>query len=154
MQYYDGLSSGYDELHSEEQLKKAELIKKNCSLKGLLLDVGAGTGVSTNSFRENAECIALDLSKEMLKKCPGLKVVARAEELPFREASFESIVSLTALHHTNLPKAVGEIKRVAKPNAAIAISFFKRAKNFGQAEKLFSGWHKLDSEKDIIFLIP
>ena len=154
MHYYDEISRGYNELHSGEQAKKAEIIKKNIQLNGLLLDIGAGTGSATSLFSKNAECIALDPSKEMVKQFSGLKVVGRAEELPFKNSSFDSVVSLTALHHADLDKVNAEISRVSKENAAIAISFFKRAKNFNTAKSLFAGFRKIDSEKDLIFALP
>ena len=154
MGYYDSISRGYDRLHLEEQREKALLVKENCSLQGLLLDIGAGTGSATSLFEGNAECIALDPSKEMVSQFSGLKVVARAEQLPFKDACFDSVISLTALHHSDLKEAMAEIERVSKPNACIAISFFKRAKNFALAKNLFSKFRKIDSEKDLIFALP
>lgn len=152
MGYYSSISRGYDELHVNEQLEKARAVNANCALRGFLLDIGAGTGCSTRLFQGRAECIALDPSLEMLRQFPGLKVVAKAEELPFKSASFDSIVSITALHHADLGKAAKEIRRVSKENAAIAISFFKRAKSFSQAKAVFKGFREIDSEKDLIFV--
>lgn len=154
MGYYGEISRGYDALHSEEQAEKARIIMANCRLHGFLLDIGAGTGSVTRLFEGNAGCIALDPSKEMLCNYAGLKVVARAEQLPFKNACFGSVVSLTALHHADLAMAVPEIFRIAGPNACIAISFFKRAENFRAAKKLFSGFRQIDSEKDLIFARP
>ena len=154
MGYYDEICPGYDALHFEEQAEKARVVRGNCPLRGLLLDVGAGTGSVTRLFESCAECVALDPSKGMLANYPGLKVVARAEELPFKEASFDSVVSLTALHHCDLEKALGEIRRVSKGGAAIGISFFRRAKNVALAERLFSGFRKIVSGQDFVFVNP
>ena len=152
MGYYGEISKGYDALHFEEQAEKAALIMGNCPLKGLLLDIGAGTGKITRLFQDKAKCIALDPSKEMLSHFSGLKVAARAEQLPFKNACFDSVVSITALHHADLAMAKKEILRVSKPNACIAISFFKRAKNFMAAKKAFQKFRQFDSEKDLIFI--
>lgn len=154
MGYYNEISAGYNRLHGREQAEKAVLIKANCELQGLLLDVGAGTGLTTKLFQGDADCIALDPSIEMLKQFPGMRVVALAEELPFKESSFDSLVSLTALHHANLGKAKAEIDRVSKKNAKIVISFFKRAKNFDEAKRLFKGFREIEEEKDIVFVRP
>jgi ubiquinone/menaquinone biosynthesis C-methylase UbiE len=154
MAYYDEISPGYDELHGLEQREKALVVKENCSPKGLLLDLGAGTGVTTKLFEGQAECIALDPSFEMVKRFSGLKVVAKAEQLPFKSRCFDSVVSLTALHHADLAKARAEIDRVSKPGACIAVSFFKRAKNFGEAVQLFKGFRKIDAGKDLLFARP
>ncbi len=152
MRYYRAISKGYDALHAQEQLAKAELIKKNMRVNGLLLDIGAGTGIATRQFEQQAQCIALDPCVEMLQHFNGLRVVARAEQLPFKGSSFDSVVSITALHHTDLQEAEKELARVAKNSAAIAISFFKRAHNFKQAEKIFRNFRLIDSEKDVIFV--
>ena len=152
MDYYDAISSSYNELHALEQLEKARIIKRELKPHGLLLDVGAGTGVSTKIFEDCCQCIALDPSIELLRQYSGKKVLARAENLPFPKNSFDCVVSITALHHTNLEKAFSEIKRVAKPNAKIGISFFKRAANFSQARKLFAGFECIEQKFDAIFL--
>ena len=67
MQYYNKIASGYNELHKEEQLKKLELIKKYVDFTGLVLDIGAGTGISSE-FWKNAEVISLEPAFEMLKQ--------------------------------------------------------------------------------------
>lgn len=152
MRYYNAISQGYNALHAQEQLAKAQLIKEHAGLRGLLLDIGAGTGITTREFRQQALCIALDPCREMLQHFNGLAVVGRAEQLPFKRSSFDSIISITALHHADLVKAKEEIARVAKQNAAIAVSFFKRARNFSQAAEIFHNFRQIDSEKDVIFI--
>jgi len=48
--YYDEIASGYEELHREEQEKKVAIVKKELKITEnmLLLDVGCGTGVTSN----------------------------------------------------------------------------------------------------------
>ena len=47
---YNKIAKSYNELHKEEQIKKLEIIKKNIKIIPPLLDVGCGTGISTNYF--------------------------------------------------------------------------------------------------------
>jgi ubiquinone/menaquinone biosynthesis C-methylase UbiE len=119
-----------------------------------LLDVGAGTGVSTSVFEGKAECVALDPCIGLLRQYNGLRVVGIAEQLPFKSGCFDAVVSVTALHHCGLSAAKKEIKRVAKKNAPVGISFFKRAKNFALAKRLFAEFDEIDSEKDTVFVFP
>ena len=149
MKYYDDISKGYNELYGEEQKKKARLLKRHLNIKGLLLDIGAGTGISTEGFKDQATCILLDPSLEMLKKANGLRVCASAENLPFKKKTFDTVVSLTALHHANLEKAIIEIERVAKGSASIGISMLRKANRIA---KELEKWKTLKEEKDIIYL--
>ena len=65
---YNKIAKGYNELHKEEQLEKLEIIKNHLEVKSTyrLLDIGAGTGISTNFF--DCKVIGIEPSKEMLKQ--------------------------------------------------------------------------------------
>ncbi len=145
-QYYDKIAKGYDELHEQEQLKKINIIKKYIKPRDLLLDIGAGTGISTKPFSKDALCIALDPSINMLKQYSGLKVCAIAEYLPFKSKVFDTIISVTALHHTNLKLALKEIDRVAKKNAQISLTFLKKSKN----KPNLKNYKIIEEDKDLI----
>ena len=111
---YRHIARSYNELHKEEQMKKLEIISKHIKPKGLLLDIGAGTGISTSYFKDKATCISLDSCYELLEQSPCMKICAKAEKLPFKKKTFDVIISVTALHHSDLRKALKEIRRVAK----------------------------------------
>jgi len=146
---YEELAKGYDELYGEEQKKKLEKIKH--LLKGRILDIGAGTGIVAKHFKN---VVSLDPCKEMLDKAPGKKVVGKAEELPFKEGDFDTIVSLTALHHTDIDKVISEIKRLKPKN--IVLTILKRsAKREEVVKKLKKEFNmdKIEEEKDIILFV-
>jgi len=155
MEYYNKISKSYNKLHKEEQLKKIKIIKKYLKKPyGFLLDIGAGTGISTKPFiKDSTIAIALDPSEKMLKKYKGTKELGKAEELPFKNNTFDTIISVTALHHTNLKQAIKEIKRVAKPKAQIAISFLKKSKKLKEAKKLLKKFDQIEEDKDVIFIL-
>ncbi|MBW3012274.1 class I SAM-dependent methyltransferase [Candidatus Woesearchaeota archaeon] len=149
MGYYDEISSGYNELHAEEQKKKFNLVKKY--IKGKVLDVGCGTGLSTP---EGA--VGIDPSPGLLKLNPNNeKILGRAECLPFEDKSFDTVISLTAIHNfDDIEKSLKEMKRVSK--GRIIISLLKKSKDFDQIKKLIEKEIKpdktIDEEKDLIFL--
>ena len=163
--YYDQISKSYNELHSEEQKKKMQIINKflpkNLKPK-TILDVGCGSGLSTPKNQ-----IGIDPSEELIKLHKGYNknpkksyvFVGSAEKLPFKSKEFEYVISVTALHHCNIKKALREIKRVAKvsnkPN--IILSILKKAKNFKQIEieinKVFKVYEKIDEGRDEIFVL-
>jgi len=91
------------------------------------LDVACGPGIVVEVLaRDAGEVIGCDLTPEMLKnaekRCAGLSNVrfqlGRAEALPFDNASFDVVVSRSALHHFVDPAlTLREMARVMKPGA-------------------------------------
>ncbi len=145
MKYYDEISKGYDELYGKEQLEKLNKIKKYIK-KGSLLDVGAGTGISTRFFEDICECTALDPSEEMLNHYNGKKVVGKAEELPFKDKSFDNVICVTALHHCDIDKAIKEMLRVVKKDGVVIVTLLKKSN-----KEL--NYEKIDIGKDWLYLI-
>lgn len=149
--YYSTIASSYNELYGEEQKDKFELLSKYVKLRPLVLDIGCGTGVVDFGVKT----VGIDPSIGLLKKHPGLKVCARAEALPFKDNVFSSIVSLTVLHHTDINKAIEEIKRVSKADAVYAFTVLKKARNAKLiVSRLRSSFNllEIDEKKDIILV--
>lgn len=155
MQYYNKISKGYNELHGKEQKAKVDLIKKNIKIskKDKLLDVGAGTGLSSDF---ECDVTAVDPSEELLKQNPvKKKFVAYAENLPFPDSSFDIVISVTAVHNfKNIEKGLLEIKRVGKNK--FVLSVLKKSAKFDLIKKLIKKYFKIqkeiEEEKDLIFL--
>ncbi len=174
--YYNSISNSYNELYGEEQKKKMQIILKYLPKKPKqksILDVGCGSGLSTPKNQ-----IGIDPSEELIKLHKGYNkikkkshaFVGNAEDLPFKNEQFEYVISVTALHHCNIKKALNEIKRVVKssekketnkkvnkimPN--IVLSILKEAKNFEQIgkeiNKVFKVNEKIDEGKDVVFVL-
>ncbi len=145
---YDEIAKGYDELYGEEQEKKLKLVAH--VIKGRVLDIGAGTGIVAKRF---PNVVSLDPSKDMLKFVEGEKIVGKAEDLPFKAKEFETIVSLTALHHCDIDKVVSELKRMEAPNMAFTI--LKKSKKCEEiVEKLVEAFNMkvVEEEKDVVLV--
>ncbi len=152
---YNKIAKSYNELHKEEQIKKLEIIKNNIKIIPPLLDVGCGTGISTNYF--NVVSIGIDNSKEMLKQGKeGNLVYGNAEKLPFSDKFFNTIISVTAFHNfKNMEKSLLEIKRVSS-NKNVAITFLKRSSKINEFRKLLKKYFKfkeIECEQDILFVL-
>lgn len=152
---YDEIAEGYNELHGEEQVEKLKVIKSKIGVRetDLLLDVGCGTGISTNFFK--CQSVGIDPSFEMIKQGRGNLIVANAENLPFKDESFDIILSVTAIHNFNdYKKAIQEMKRVIKPKGRIIITILKKAKKAeemkGDLER--SAFRTFESRKDFILI--
>ena len=156
---YSLIAKSYDKLHKEEQIKKLEVIKKNINILEPLLDIGCGTGISTNYFK--IKSIGIDNCKKMLDigKKKGYKnlIYGDAENLPFKNKLFNTVISVTSFHNfNNMEKALKEIIRVSKNNN-IAISFLKKSSKLNEfrllVRKYFKKFKDIEEDRDIIFII-
>jgi ubiquinone/menaquinone biosynthesis C-methylase UbiE len=98
---------------------------------GRVLDVGCGTGLLAGRIgRElaSADVVGCDFSRGMLEKAranaPGASLArGSALALPFREHSFEAVVSTEAFHwFPDQPAALREFHRVLAPGGRLLVS--------------------------------
>lgn len=150
---YSAIAKSYNELYGEEQKKKADLILQNIELTKniFLLDVGCGTGISTKLFK--CKKIGIDPEFELLKQADFPVVCGVAERLPFKNKTFDIVISLTAIHNfKDFSTALKEIKNIAKKE--LVVSILKKSKYLNQiilnVKKLFKIKKVLEEEKDII----
>lgn len=105
-------------------------------ISGLVLDAGCGDGVdlANQALRPGTEVIGVELSDGGVRKAwervsglPRAHVVqADLCRLPFEAAQFDWVYSYGVLHHISTPPAaVGEIARVARPSAPIAVYLYE-----------------------------
>lgn len=98
-----------------------------------VLDVACGPGIVVEALAKSAgEVVGCDITPEMLAKteqrcaAAGLTNVhctpGRAEALPFEDASFEVVVSRSALHHfPDVAVALREMARVVRTGGRVVI---------------------------------
>jgi ubiquinone/menaquinone biosynthesis C-methylase UbiE len=155
MRYYSQIASGYEELHKEEQLGKLKIVMERMPYQKTdrLLDVGCGTGLGSLLF--TCFKVGVDPTFELLQQAKSRMPVVQgmAEQLPFKDNSFDIVICLTALHNFKDPqRGLLEMKRVG--TGRFAISILKRARDFEQLMKLVSQTFKvkemLEDPKDII----
>ncbi|XP_029878843.1 arginine-hydroxylase NDUFAF5, mitochondrial isoform X1 [Aquila chrysaetos chrysaetos] len=98
----------------------------------LALDLGSGRGyIARHLTKETVEkLIQVDIAENALKKTvqseiPTVSVVADEECLPFKEDTFDLVVSSLSLHWVNdLPRAFREIHQVLKPDGVFIGAMF------------------------------
>jgi len=155
MNFYKLISKGYDELYGEEQKIKLSIIKENLKIKkdDLLLDVGCGTGMSSDF---ECEVIGIEPSIELLKlNRNNKKILAKAENMPFKDMVFDKVISITSVHNfDDIGKGIREMKRVGKNE--FAFSILKKSKNFGFIEREIKNNFKIkkiiDGKKDWVYI--
>ena len=101
---------------------RQSLVRPAC---GRVLDLGCGTGRNLQLFAAEARVVGLELDLFLLsrarKRAPGVPlVVGRAEALPFRNASFDSVVSSLVFCSVADPEAgLSEVQRVLSAGGSL-----------------------------------
>ena len=154
MTYYDSIAEGYKELHFDEQLKKIIKVKEHLKLNknDLMLDVGCGPYFA--DF--DCEVIGIDPSIELLKQAEIPVVNGIAEFLPFKDNTFDVIMSITALQNfEDIDAALKEIKRVGKDK--FVITFLQKSSKkdvlLDKINEYFTVEKIIMEDKDIILFL-
>ena len=106
------------------QKETAKTLVEFVQPKGSVLDVGCGTGFVTSLLPESCEVFGIDLSPGMARyyyRLYNTCVVGDAEFLPFRERSFDYVLSSFTLQWTGARITIDEMKRVCRKGIGIAV---------------------------------
>lgn len=93
--------------------------------RGRVLDLGCGTGRSLRLLARAERVVGVDPSLGLLRRArrraPGLPlVVGRAEELPFADDAFDTVVSALVFCSVDRPRdALDEVRRVLSPGGTL-----------------------------------
>ena len=108
-------------------------IRKNLLAKahGSVLEIGSGTGINFPFYQSVDKVVALEPNSDMIERSytrleesfvPIEIIQERAEELPFENHSFDTVVAtLVFCTIPNPDAAIKEIIRVCKPNGTILL---------------------------------
>jgi SAM-dependent methyltransferase len=96
--------------------------------QGKILDAGAGSGHLANELGLQGGYF-LDLNWEQLKRCRetlgfGFLIQADLEYLPFRDGTFDGVISSNVLHYTGLA-GLKELLRVTKSGGQLLLAFLE-----------------------------
>lgn len=159
LNYYDGISSGYETLYHHEQKQKILKVLTYIPIKGRILDLGSGDGVLNEYVDKNVDFFSCDLSFELLKlNSNSIKIQANAQKLPFKYKVFDSVVSFTMLQ--DVPDPVGvilNVRNILKEEGIFVLSVLKMSSKIGEilqeVENFFKIVEKIEEEKDFIFIL-
>ncbi|RUM60159.1 MAG: hypothetical protein DSY53_01290, partial [Persephonella sp.] len=90
---------------------------------GIGVDLGSGTGYIADFLKDkNISIINIDLSRDMLKAVEfGINIQGDIENLPFKDNSFNFVISSFSLHWTDLNKSFKEINRILKAGGVFIV---------------------------------
>jgi ubiquinone/menaquinone biosynthesis C-methylase UbiE len=101
--------------------------------RGRTLDLGCGTGRNLPLLPAGTRAIALDPSSEALRRArrraPGVPLLrASAEALPFRDGTFDTVLSGLVFCSVGDPlRGLGEVRRVLRPDGELRMLEHVRA---------------------------
>ena len=131
---YDPLTARWEERHGAELRRKLL-----AHARGRVLEIGVGTGLSIPLYPPVDELVATDPSEPMLRRArrraakAGREVTfvdAPAEQLPFEDHSFDTVVSMVVLCTVGDPqRALREIRRVLRPTGQFLFSEHVRSED-------------------------
>jgi 2-polyprenyl-3-methyl-5-hydroxy-6-metoxy-1,4-benzoquinol methylase len=123
-----------------------------------ILDIACGTGEWLGFFRSRGATVAgIDLSHKAIEICTerfqdGEFHCGPAESLPFADKRFDVITCMGALEHfLDKPRALAEMRRVAKPEAVFLI-LVPIAGFLTRRLGLYGGTHQVDAHEDVLEL--
>jgi SAM-dependent methyltransferase len=96
---------------------------------GSLLEVGVGSGRLLAALAERGwDVVGVDAAPKMVglarERVPGARLeVARAEELPFEDDTFDVVVTTGVLEFADLEAALREVARVLRPGGRAVLGF-------------------------------
>jgi ubiquinone/menaquinone biosynthesis C-methylase UbiE len=130
---YDSTADIYDERYTRIQQEKYEVVKKYLPKRAMcILDLGCGTGMFFEELTKRGKLVVgIDSSAKMLgiaqKRASGVSLVcADADRLPFKDRSFDVVVSVTLLQNVPKPdETMKEIARVLKPAGTAIVTSLK-----------------------------
>jgi len=117
----------YDPLSARTEKRFGAELKRQllADARGRVLEVGIGTGLSLPHYPADVELVGVEPSKPMRRRAQRRAaelgrdvtlVAAPAEELPFEDDSFDTVVTFVVLCSVRDPdRALTEIRRVLRP---------------------------------------
>jgi ubiquinone/menaquinone biosynthesis C-methylase UbiE len=127
MEGHKWFAAMYDRLIASEERRFLGQVRREIAggAKGRVLEIGAGTGLNLPHYRDGAEVTATEPDPYMLERAQqrlrelgsaaGLRQ-ASAEELPFGDDSFDTVVGTLVMCTIPRPdRALAEVRRVLKP---------------------------------------
>ena len=131
--HFNSMAHRYDVRYDGDRGRRyydhlSELVFHRISGGGKLLDLGCGTGLFVERYLMRGEnAMGLDISRGMIERaiqrCPGTSfTVASADQIPFREGTFEVLVSLLVFSYVSDPeRMLREVRGVLKPGGKVLL---------------------------------
>jgi ubiquinone/menaquinone biosynthesis C-methylase UbiE len=164
IEWYNTLSSSYDELYGKEQSHKHQTVLEFLGSRRfqVLIDIGCGTGTFLKQAQEIYDyAIGIDLSRKMLqiakrRKTPNTDyVLASSSSLPIRNASSDCTVSIsTAKAEPNLPILIAGFERIGREGSVLVFTLFQQPGPLNPTSLAKRARSTIISERETLYFLP
>ena len=137
--FYRYFSKFYDFINPifySNEMRKAVVDMAKISLRDVVLEVGCGTGYTTEEIVSRAgKVVAVDITPEQMvkavRKFPDVEFIrGDAENLPFKDESFDATISAGSIEYWPNPlKGIREMVRVTKKGGRVVILAPRKPEN-------------------------
>nr|WP_294914840.1 class I SAM-dependent methyltransferase [uncultured Neokomagataea sp.] len=143
-------------IHAEADSLREVITACNITEASTVLDVACGPGIVACALAQEGACVTgIDLTPRMIAQAHDRAVknnvtvnfqVGDARSLPFKDSSFDRVVTRYSFHHMENPREVlAEMIRVCRPNGRLIVIDATPApaaqQGYDQAEKLRDASH-------------
>ncbi|HEX5450549.1 MAG TPA: class I SAM-dependent methyltransferase [Gaiellaceae bacterium] len=128
----------YDKLSAKEERETVGPMRRELlsHARGRTLEIGAGTGPNLQHYPAGLDLVLTEPDVHMAKRMKVESVQARAEDLPFPDASFDTVVSTLALCTVDdLAASLREVRRVLKPGGSLLFMEHVRGEEGSKLER-------------------
>jgi ubiquinone/menaquinone biosynthesis C-methylase UbiE len=162
-EWYNNLSSSYDELYGKEQSIKHKAVKDfigNDRYK-ILLDVGCGSGTLLQDIEQCYDyAVGIDLSIQMIKAAKKRRlrktdlVLASSSSIPLKDETVDCLISISTLKaDLTLPLFLSEMERIGGKRGVQAVGIFHQRDNKIPELLTKSGDSSKVSERETIYFL-
>lgn len=128
----------YDKVSAKEERETVGPMRREllAHVRGRTLEIGAGTGANLQHYPAGVDLVLTEPDVHMAKRMKAESVQARAENLPFEDASFDTVVSTLALCTVDdLAASLREVRRVLKPGGSLLFMEHVRGEEGSKLER-------------------
>jgi ubiquinone/menaquinone biosynthesis C-methylase UbiE len=134
LRHFQEWNKGYDLTQAEFDLKTSDEVQRKIGIEGKVLDIGGSIGLIRRYLKAGSDYYVIDPDDQAFSKIEILKnlypeivkpfnfIVGVGEFLPFRDASFDTVIMRSVIEHFyDVDLVMKEVYRILRPGGKLII---------------------------------